>query len=121
MKFYKDFLKFFKDFRENQNDSTMFVTFTNTRDHFDFIRTFDNALFGEFNGRTNNIYVRANGFTNQERYYDELSSVQYKDMGRQVRGFNKFLLRPLKPLINNDEDYDDENGFIPVPPIFINS
>ena len=55
-------MKFFKDFRENQNDSTVFVTFTNTRDHLDFIKTFDNALFGEFNGRTKNIYVRANGF-----------------------------------------------------------
>ena len=40
-------------------------------------------------------------------------------MGRQVREFNEFLIRPLQPLINNDddEDYDDENVFIPVPPI----
>ncbi len=105
-------MKFFKDFRENQNDSTVFVTFTNTRDHFGFIKTFDNALFGEFNGRTKNIYVRANGFTNQERYYDDLSSVHFIDMRQQVRHFNTFIFRPFQPLIN-----DGDERFLTVPPI----
>ena len=62
--------------------------------------------------------MRAHGFTNQERYYDDLSSVHFKDQRQQVREFNTFILRPLQPLINDgDEDHDDDNGFLNVPPI----
>jgi hypothetical protein len=65
------FFKFNRDNRPNQNDLTVFVTFLNARDHLDFIRIFDNALFGQHSGLTKNIFVRVNGLTNQERNYDD--------------------------------------------------
>ncbi len=57
------FLKFFKDNRPNQNDSTVFITFSSTSDHLNFIRIFDELRFGEFNGLKKMLAMRINGFT----------------------------------------------------------
>ena len=35
------FLKFFEDSRSNQNDTTVFVTFSSAVDHLDFVRRID--------------------------------------------------------------------------------
>lgn len=107
------FLKFFEDSRSNQNDTTVFVTFSSAVDHLEFVRIFDEMRFGQYNGLTKELSVRVNGFTNVPQLNGDLGSIRFsREMIIAVKNFNNDLMR--------SQNNDDEDGFIPVQPLNFN-
>jgi len=109
------FLKFYEDIRQNQNDTTVFITFSSTTDHLDFVRIFDEMRFGQFNGLTKRLSVRVNGFTNETRYNGDLGNIRFtREMIDAVKDFNNDLMRPriqLNQQRNNNIQLNNDDGF----------
>jgi hypothetical protein len=118
------FLKFYEDIRPNQNDTTVFITFSSTSDHFDFVRIFDEMRFGQFNGLTKTLSVRVNGFTNKSRYNGDLGRVRFsREMIGAVKNFNNDIMRsrnddgfrlvqPINNIQQREIDTQRQVGFI---------
>ena len=83
-------LKVFVDARQNQNDTTAFITFRNNRDNETFIQLVDAMEWGG-NGERKRLTARVNGFTDSETNPGDLSSIRYNGMRGEIKRFNESL------------------------------
>ena len=83
-------LKVFVDARQNQTDTTAFITFRNNRDNETFIQLVDAMEWGG-NGERKRLTARVNGFTDSETNPGDLSSIRYNGMRGEIKRFNESL------------------------------